>query len=391
MLRDVMGQVVRLRGRWRVVGSTRKFDLRCSADWQEVFRGRPVSDDFVDSEFRHVRHLNVPRLDQAELTQVAEQSPELGAYSKGPETSLFELLRQPFNLRLGAALLSDGVALADLTPLRTQIELLDRYWERRVLGADAGRLGRQSLVRSVCEEMVRRQALRVPVSRIASHGHHEAIHQLMSQGVLSQAVSPRGPRSASDSIAFSHHVLFDYAVARTLLRDEPDDLARRLSQTPGLVLLIRPSLSLHFQHLWLDDAERVSFWREALGLLRVGGVPRVGQLVGPEVAANSARSLEDLRPLMEGLQDHNSGRREAAEKAVEHVVGAPLASGLALVGDNGGPWADWAEQLSSGLTRRTGPRTCPTRVLDGQVPLDDRGPEEGDRGGGALPPLVRRT
>jgi hypothetical protein len=134
--------------------------------------------------------------------------------------------------------------------------------------------------------------------------------------VLAQPISAGRPLSASDSIAFSHHVLFDYAVSRTILRDDSDDLSHRLGQAPGLVLLIRPSLSLHFQHLWLEDIGRVAFWLETLRLLGATSVPRVGQIVGPEVAVDSARNLADLNPLLAKLQANNASEREVAERAV---------------------------------------------------------------------------
>ena len=163
VLRRLMGQVLRLKSRWRVIGSIREFDLRCSGEWQDLFRGLPASAEFSRSDFSRVRHLNIPRLGEAELAQVAEQSQELGALlAETRGKPLHELLQQPFNLRLGASLLSDGLSVADLTPLQTQIELLDRYWDRRVLGPDAGRSDRQALAGAICEGMVERQELRLP-------------------------------------------------------------------------------------------------------------------------------------------------------------------------------------------------------------------------------------
>jgi hypothetical protein len=347
LLRHLIGQVVRLKGRWRVIGSIREFDLRCSGEWQDLFRGPPPSADFSHADFSHVRHLNIPRLDEAELAQVAEQSQELGALlveTRGKP--LHELLRQPFNLRLGASLLSDGLSVADLTPLRTQIELLDRYWNQRVLGSDAGRSDRQALARMICEGMVARQELRLPITLAESAGRPQALHQLLSQGVISQVPSTGSSRSREDWLAFSHHVLFDYATARTLLRSDSHELVRRLENSPYLVLLIRPSYALHFEHLWLDDASRHEFWSVVLEFLRSNRIPKVSQLIGPEVSTESARYIADLEPLLDALGHTDQAEREAAEKAVEHVVGSLLATGHALVGDEGDPWCEWAERVS---------------------------------------------
>jgi hypothetical protein len=282
------------------------------------------------------------------------------------------LLRQPFNLRLGAALLSDGIPLDELSPLRTQVELLDRYWDRRVGGEGPGRFDRQATARVICQTMVERQALQLPTADVESRCPSEALHQLLSQGVLTY--SRRASAStAEDWLAYSHHILFDYATARTLLRGEAGVLARRFQDAPHLVLLIRPSLSLHFRHLWLDNSGRRAFWSAALRLLWTEGVPRVGQIVGPSVAAETARSMTDFEPLFDALEAPSQEHHAAAEQAVGHVVGALLASGGALVGTNAGPWCEWVARVAHHLAPTT---AGPVRAMLGH--WMDRIPEMTD-------------
>ena len=86
------------------------------------------------------------------------------------------------------------------------------------------------------------------------------LHQLLRQGVLAQFASSTSSRAHGEWLAFSHHVLFDYAVARTLLRGSTAALISRFRESPESVLVIRPSLSLHFEHLWLEDPTRRRFW-----------------------------------------------------------------------------------------------------------------------------------
>jgi hypothetical protein len=66
-----------------------------------------------------------------------------------------------------------------------------------------------------------------------------------------------------DTLLFSHHVLFDYAVARLIFRRgrDPTNLFGRLAQEPALALMLRPSLSLAFSEVWGEDqAGRPRFW-----------------------------------------------------------------------------------------------------------------------------------
>ena len=138
--------------------------IRPALQWRMARRlqRHPAGTEFCHDLFKNVRHLKVPLLDEAELEQVARQSQELGkliSTTKG--LPLHDLLRQVFNLRLGAALLSDGLSVEQLSPLRTQVELLDQYWDRRVLGDDTDSTGRQAAVGTLCELMVGQQSLRL--------------------------------------------------------------------------------------------------------------------------------------------------------------------------------------------------------------------------------------
>src|SRR5262249_16636197 len=133
--RNLIHSVAEAQGRWHVVASIRKFDLRYSQDLQHLFYGEPIN-SFRDPDFPRVRHLKVPRLSEEEIAQIPSQSPPLYALIECAPRVLWELLRVPFNLRLMAGLLGIGINPADLTPIRTQLELLDRYWLYRVVRDD---------------------------------------------------------------------------------------------------------------------------------------------------------------------------------------------------------------------------------------------------------------
>jgi hypothetical protein len=131
-LQSLIREVISSGGRWRVAASVRKFDLRYSSPLKALFRGSPASPQYTDPEFGSVRHINIPPLTQIELSQLQSQSPVLGSLVSVASAPLQELLHLPFNLRLLAELLDAGLTPAELEPVRTQIELLDRYWQERI-------------------------------------------------------------------------------------------------------------------------------------------------------------------------------------------------------------------------------------------------------------------
>lgn len=351
MIRDLIRQVVQKSGRWHVVASIRKFDLRYGVEIRDLFAGPPPT-EFRDAEFTGVRHLNVPRLSDDELSQIASQSAELDALVRSAPGELHDLLRVPFNLRLMAELLGGGVGAHELTPIRTQLELLDRYWLWRVIRADSQGDARESILRNACEEMVEARALRLNRSTLAQLGNSPQLDDLLSNQVLVEwQPSPQVPPDRY-VLAFSHHVLFDYAVARLLLRGTPEALVSRLVNDPELAVVVRPSLLLHFRHVWTVDRSRRPFWHLALRIIRADGIPEIGKLIGPSVAAELAHALPDLDPLCTALDDSSPENHTAAEQALRHLVGALLAGApgeVSLVGAGAGPWCHLLERVSRSL------------------------------------------
>ena len=181
--KEIIRQIIREKTRWRVVATIRKYDLRCGSEWQELFAGQPPLSHYQDHEFRDVRHVNVSAFSDEELAQLPSQSTELGNLLRMVrDEPLFELLRQPFNLHLSSRLLSDGIGVEELSPLRTQLELLDRYWSKRVGGKDAARLGRENAIKTICKWMVQYCKMQISTSSGTQLVMSDFLDQLLRSG-----------------------------------------------------------------------------------------------------------------------------------------------------------------------------------------------------------------
>lgn len=348
-LRNLIAGVLRRGGRWHVVASIRKFDLRYGQQLQELFGGRPGA-VFRDADFPQVRHVNVPLLADDELELFAERSTELAQLLASADGVLLGLLRVPFNLRLAAELIALGLLPGGFSPIRTQLGLLERYWERRVVreGWEGG--GREAVLRRVADAMVRTRRMRVERPLAVEVGEAQALGDLLSHQVLVEVRPSPTAAPARQILAFGHHVLFDYAVAALILGPrEPSDLANWLADEPDLAVALRPSLTFHFQQTWEADTSRDHFWASVLGAVRVADVPEIGKLVGPAVAASSATRLEDLLPLADALHHPMPDAQDVAGRALRHLINAIIAApnpSEALVGKGAGPWIAFSELLS---------------------------------------------
>lgn len=355
-LRNLLADTLRQGNRWRVIASIRKFDLRHDVHLQKLFAGDPVSREFRDPDFWNIRHLNVPTLSSEEFAAACQQSPELLALFlsiiEGGHFALLSLLLNPFNLHLVGELLGSGIGTESLTPITTQLQLLDRFWQERVEHSRSESRGdeREAVLLRAVEIMVEARSLRADRAEvIGASSSGNTLRDLQSSYVLDEW------RPAPDSapnryiITFAHHVLFDYAVERLMLRGDPGRMVARFEQDEELVVAIRPSLLFHFQHEWESQETRRLFWDLVFRFMGAS-VPEVGKLVGPSVAAGLIQRAEDYRPLIERLERGDADARRQGELALRHLTRTVLISqgNLArpLVGPSAPPWSELLEQAS---------------------------------------------
>ena len=344
-LHAIMEQVITSNTRWHVIASVRKFDLRYKTKLQRLFHGTPPS-THTDNEFLTTRHVNIPALTDSELTQVGQQSPPLAVLMTAPPAPLQDLLRLPFNLRLLAELLGTGISTTELQPLRTQVELLDRFWQERIIRDDGNGDARELVLRRTTNAMVEQRALRTARTAVISDDAASGafLTDLLSNHVLAEWTTQTG-KAQREILTFPHHLLFDYAVSRLSIPPEHQNLIARLTAEPDLLLAIRPSIDLHCQRLWHSD--QAAFWDLAFRILE-SSIPEVGKLIAPSVAALNATTSTQTQPLLECLQDPT--RHTTGIAALQHILATLLTHGTNTKTVISGPWLKCLNQFTATLT-----------------------------------------
>ncbi|HEX2949157.1 MAG TPA: hypothetical protein VHV83_06265, partial [Armatimonadota bacterium] len=303
--------------RWHVIASIRTFDARKGSRLHQLFLGTPPQQPFPHPSLSRVRHLFLSSFSPNELMQIREQSPELATVLDQVNPDLQDLLHSPFNLRLLGELIENGVTTGELAPITTQIELLDRFWQERVIRYDDQGDARESLLRLATESMVEQRKLIIDRSVISQQiTASTPLNDLLRNRILIE-------REDRYQVSFAHHVLFDYAVARLLLRS-PGRLIRRIEQDPNSVIAIRPSMLLHFQHEWMSSADHQQFWRTVLTMESKSSVPVIGKLIGPAVACELFKALRDVQIPISSVYSSSASEIDAASMALRHLVGAAV-------------------------------------------------------------------
>jgi hypothetical protein len=320
LLLNLIAEVMIKTPGWRVLASVRRFDLRYNQKLRDLFTvaAAPlVAAGWTAVEFADVRHFFLGGLGESEFTQLAAAAPALAAALESAPAALRDLARVPFNLRLLAELIATE-GIGELEPITTQLQLLDAYWHRRVIGlGEAGR-ARVIALRRVVDSMVETRGLQVARRRVEDEASSGALTALLGDGVLAEQESGAGTIE-EEVLGFSHNVLFDHAVERLRFRGGGDALVAQLAADPDLLLLAQPSLEMHLRHVWESESDRAPFWELAGSLVREDEIASIGHVIAPTVAATLTRSAEDLGPLLAALR---AGPDPVAEDLLRHLVAA---------------------------------------------------------------------
>jgi len=333
---ELLEDVVEIAPEWVVVASARTFAARNNSRLRALFKGSPSAEAMLEGEpnLRGVRHIAIPLLTETELKSVAESYQPLNEIldALGDDRGFLKLLKVPFNLKIAIELIENGYGIAEVSGLHTQVRLLDSYWDFRLQGDPA--LAPQAGEDEVTALKRRARFLKQMVSlMIANHrfhiGYTEAIEdgvdqstisEIQKSGILLESKSDIEAGEELPRIEFSHHIVFDYAVFRLLLKGSESKLRERLVGDFGFLVSYAPSIRFNWIHLWHADDDRNEFWKRALSVAGDGDLPSLARLFVTSVAAGSATTLRDLEPLLSQF------KLDSPPAAAENLIAPLLAS-----------------------------------------------------------------
>ncbi len=277
---------------WSIIVSVRNFDAAKSPSLIESFageKGKPP-ERFRDRNVR-ARHFAVPELTDDEVGQAVVQIPGLQRiYSQAGE-GLRRLARTPFNLWLIERVMGAALHPEQLSTLVSETQLLGLYWDSHV-SATPQSAQRIQLLERATRKMVNDRMISCAIADVYSPELEPAWLGLLSAEVLSEIGAGRS------RAAFTHNILFDYAVSILAIDEAQGALSRFLTIDPSRPLFLRPSLVYYFTRLWQQERERfwASFW-EVVGASDVP-VRLVGRLIPPYVITSECRDASELAPLL---------------------------------------------------------------------------------------------
>jgi hypothetical protein len=312
VFRTIIADVLNLPGaRWHVIASIRSFDLRLGEQFRSLFGGRPPAREFSESAFSGVRHIHVPPWTEEELTDFLNRAPEIGTAIDRGGKRVRDLALVPFNTRLLAELVTDGLSADAFGDIQSQVQLLALYWQWRVEKHGAAA---ELCLRNAVDKMVSDRILQAPRLDVAQ-ADPAAFDKLLSDNVL----VPVGDKK----VAFRHHILFDYSASRVFI--DPADIAATgelLRRERGLGLMLAPALSFALQGLWTEEQDRrARFWRAVVHFAGDAASDPIARSVAARSACELPAAAEEMNGLAHLLTTPGPDQ-ETAFRAFSHIVGA---------------------------------------------------------------------
>jgi hypothetical protein len=318
----LIGRAIRELVKWNVVVTVRTYDAMKSRELLDLFGS---SDDTEhQSEGILCRHFTIPPFNAGEILQVLDQigCPK-SIYNEGSQ-DFKNILAIPFNLWLLEKILKASPSLPDFSQVCSEVQLLGLFWERRI-ESKSNSDTRRFVLNGIAHQMVNERSLSVRQNdlhedlSLDKSANKLAWTDLLSDEILAK-VSSTGQR-----IAFSHNILFDYAISILLIEDEPKHFERFISGDLSRPLFLRPSLTYFFTRLWYYDSE--NFWKAFWHIFpsdQSVHLRLVARLIPTTVIANETCNIDQLTPLLEKLQSREEIANEAITRLLQALQTLPI-------------------------------------------------------------------
>ena len=335
----ICGAILELRGSWNIIVTVRTYDAKKSQELLDLF-GNPDDTDLIQYKSKDIlcRHFTIPPFNEDEILQVFDQigCPK-SIYNEGSQ-DFKNILAIPFNLWLLEKILKASPSLPDFSQVCSEVQLLGLFWERRIESKSNGDT-RRFVLEGIVREMVNERSLSVRQNDLHEDlSLDESANKLAWTDLLSDEILAK-VSSTGQRIAFSHNILFDYAISILLIEDEPKHFERFISGDLSRPLFLRPSLTYFFTRLWYYDSE--NFWKAFWHILPSNQsvhLRLVARLIPTSVIANEAHNINQLTPLLEKLQN--------GEKIATEAIMRLLQSLRTLQIERDALWVDFFDQVS---------------------------------------------
>jgi hypothetical protein len=287
LIKDLMST---LKGSWNILVSVRSFDAKKSRDLLKLFPRLSNADSQYTLDGVGCENFLIPQLTDEEVLSVKNDISGLEKLYSVSSEDFKEILRNPFNLWLLKKISEKNKTLDGIDKIGSEVQLLDKFWNYYISSTTDSE-SKEAILTSLTKEMVTGYSLSVRKDK-----HYQATIENSWKSLFSDEIIVSSELTGQ-RVAFTHNILFDYAVSRLVIDEDINEVVRFLTAEPGRALFLRPSLTYYYARLW--SYERNKFWESFSTLLKSDNqnLRIFARLVPASVAVKLLTTAEDLDDL----------------------------------------------------------------------------------------------
>lgn len=234
-----------LKSKWTILVSARTFDAKKSTGLRRLF-----SQNDFDSTFQNIRKFEIERLTELELTN---SEVNLDKFEFGENSKLKSILRIPFYLKLSESIQVDNNESVS-KKFKSENQLLSQFWEKIIDDTEIS-YKIQKFLFWFTQNLISNRSLSISKNELFSNpdiDFKNAYEYLIQENIIEE-VSFQKQR-----IAFSHNILFDYAISRYCIDQNYSSLLKFINEDVSRAFFYRPSFIYFFTSIWYE--QKTSFW-----------------------------------------------------------------------------------------------------------------------------------
>lgn len=289
-----------------VIVSSRIYDAEISPKLQEIFPYKDIGKGKSINKIQ-CRHMIIGELDEKE---VIESLSQIGIDATMYEKCTFnfkQLLKVPFNLWLIENTFKNSIDMIELQSINSETELLEMFWDKKLNGTKKDSL--EAILRTITERMVKQKTLTIRKSDFFISNMQSEWNILLSESILKYV------DAFEKKIAFSHNILFDYAVNKVLLTDKIDEFIKFIEEDTSRVIFLRPSLMYFFNSIWYY--ENSYFWNIIFEITDSNKIPVISKFLPIHTIIAEIKDINDLDVLIDKWNYKDSDAEEIVKRLLQ--------------------------------------------------------------------------
>lgn len=296
ILKQIQRAKSELSEKWNIIVSVRTYDAAKSQKLIELF---PLSGSYSDNVY--CRKTVIPSLTDIEVITATQNNIALLRFFEEGKQALKSILKIPFFLNIADKVIPESTEkeLLDLKKIESETQLLKIYWQKKIVNTD-DHIIKEKILLSLTNILVNKRSLNCALNEFIPAFTPEQstpFEYLRSENIITETLT------VDRRIAFSHNILFDYAVSILYLQNDIEQILIFINEEPSRPFFLRPSFVYFFAQLWFDD--NASFWSFFWRLNKEDAkeIKLFVRLVLTGVIASEYSSVESLNTIFDHIDE----------------------------------------------------------------------------------------